>query len=109
MAKAILVSGEPTVANIITPFDCEPGDVVISELYPMVAVGGGLEGDLVAFAVCGGVYAIPNAEGYNPFLGQIIPWDNTFGANNAGPLFGYSLGFIGGQLRAVHLPNGSEF
>jgi hypothetical protein len=43
------------------------------------------------------------------FLGQIIPWDNTFGANNAGPLFGYSLGFIGGQLRAVHLPNGSEF
>jgi predicted RecA/RadA family phage recombinase len=75
MAKAKIVSGEPTVANLITPDDVESGDVLQFGGSVFVAVGNGKEGDLVAFAISGGVYRVPISDNTNLVVGWTCRWE----------------------------------
>jgi hypothetical protein len=109
MAKAILVSGEPTVANLITPVDCEPGDVVLVNTLPMIAVVGGVDGDLVSFAVGGGVYRLDSQPENAPPQGERAWIHPETGIGGTGQVhFGICLTAGDDSCLVYHSPLGLE-
>jgi hypothetical protein len=111
MAKAILVGGNPVTANLITPVDCEPGDVVFlgggTATRPIVAVGGGGEGTLVSFALGGGVYQMEIDSEI-----EFVPGENVLSngglASDVGTHFGWVAEVNTNGVKAFHAPNGLE-
>jgi hypothetical protein len=115
MAKAILVGGNPVTANLITPVDCEPGDVVLfgNTATPFVAVGGGLENTLVSFAIGGGIYdglQISEDDFADSFQECFLSNGDQELRNRTGggSHFGLCLSVSGNSARVLHNPRGFE-
>ncbi len=69
MATVKLLRGEPITVHMVAPSDVVPGQVVLRNNIPFIAINRAASGQVAAFAAGGGVYGIVTG----PVHGTLIP------------------------------------
>lgn len=108
-----LLRGEPTVAHFAAPSNVVPGQIVVVNTVPFIAVHAAASGDIAAFACGGGVYEATASEtsGDEPTAGNKAYFNSSDDAIGdvtiTGQLIGLCTYVSGDVCHFYHAPDGT--
>lgn len=117
MPTVKLLRGEPITVHKNAPVDVVPGQIVIFEQVPLIAINRAKAGNMAAFAAGGGVYATEGSDvGHTLFAGDraLVSTTKFITKNGSGAPEGdyFDLGFwvnvSAGYGDFVHNPHASD-